>query len=77
MLERKTIIAEINEAYTLKCDALWNEEICKHEEYLEKCVKRGLFSSSVKKLINADLNSEINILRKYTEYKYNKIKGFW
>jgi putative transposase len=74
-LEGKSIVTEINEAYTSKCDALGNEEICKHEEYLGKRVKRGLFSSSVKKLINADLNGAINILRKYTEYKYKKIKG--
>jgi putative transposase len=74
-LEGKTEIKIINEAYTSKCDALGNEDICKHDEYLGKRVKRGLFSSSVKKLINADLNGAINILRKYSEYKYKKIKG--
>ena len=31
--------------------------------------------SSIKKLINADLNGAINILRKYTNYKYNDPKG--
>ena len=66
---------EINEAYTSKCDSFGLEEICKHEEYLGDRKKRGLFSSSIHKLINADLNGAINILRKYSEYKYNKPRG--
>lgn len=74
-LDGKIEIKEINEAYTSKCDALGLETICKHEEYLGKRVKRGLFSSSTKKLINADLNGAINILRKYSDNKYKKIKG--
>ncbi len=73
--DEKAIVKEINEAYTSKCDSLGLEEICKHEEYLGDRKKRGLFSSSVNKLINADLNGAINILRKYTEYKYNKPLG--
>jgi putative transposase len=74
-LKGKTEIAEINEAYTSKCDALGLEDICKHEEYLGDRKKRGLFSSSTHKLLNADLNGAINILRKYSEYKYNKPLG--
>ena len=31
---------------------------------LEKRVKRGLFQSSIGKLINADVNGSLNILRK-------------
>jgi len=38
-------------------------------------VKRGLFSSSTGKLINADLNGAINIMRKFYKGKYKKIKG--
>lgn len=53
------------ESYTSKCDALSLEEICKHEHYNGKRIKRGLFSSSKNKLINADLNGAINIMRKY------------
>ena len=53
------------ESYTSKCDALALEKICKHEEYLGNRTKRGLFSSSVGKLINADLNGAINIMRKW------------
>ena len=52
------------ESYTSKCDALALEEIKKHETYLGKRVKRGLFQSSIGKLINADVNGSLNILRK-------------
>jgi len=52
------------ESYTSKCDSLALEPICKHEVYLGKRVKRGLFQSSVGKLINADVNAAINIARK-------------
>jgi IS605 OrfB family transposase len=70
-----TEINEINEAYTSKCDSLGNERIEKQEVYMGKRVKRGLFSSSVGKLINADLNGAINIMRKYSNGEYKNIKG--
>ncbi len=41
----------------------YNEKICKHEKYLGKRIKRGLFQSSKGKLINADLNGALNILK--------------
>jgi putative transposase len=52
------------ESYTSKCDALALEFIEKHENYLGSRIKRGLFQSSVNKLINADVNGALNILRK-------------
>jgi IS605 OrfB family transposase len=52
------------ESYTSKCDALALETIQKQESYLGKRVKRGLFKSSVGKIINADINGAINIARK-------------
>lgn len=52
------------ESYTSKCDALAYEPVGKHEAYLGKRVKRGMFRSSVGKLINADVNGAVNILRK-------------
>ena len=52
------------ESYTSKCDALACETLGKHETYLGRRVKRGLFRSSVGKLINADVNGAVNILRK-------------
>lgn len=52
------------ESYTSKCDALAMEEICNHDKYLGKRTKRGLFQSSVGKLLNADVNGALNIMRK-------------
>lgn len=52
------------ESYTSKCSFLDNEEICKHETYKGKRIKRGLFRSYDGRLINADLNGALNILRK-------------
>lgn len=52
------------ENYTSKCDGLAFEEICKHDSYLGKRVKRGLFQSSTGRLLNADVNGAFNILRK-------------
>lgn len=60
------IIVEIQEeSYTSKCSFLDNEEICKHDIYLGKRVRRGLFRTSTNKYINADLNGSLNILKKY------------
>lgn len=69
MLEYKCQMVGINvirreESYTSKCDGLALETICKHEKYLGKRKKRGLFQSSCSKLINADVNGALNIMRK-------------
>ena len=40
------------------------EKIGKHDSYLGRRKKRGLFQSSVGKLINADVNGALNIMRK-------------
>jgi len=53
----------INEAYTSKCSALDDEVIEKHNEYCGKRETRGLFKSSSGKIINADVNGSLNILR--------------
>jgi putative transposase len=52
------------EAYTSKCSFLDNEAIEKHESYLGKRIKRGLFRTSNGTLINADVNGAANIVRK-------------
>jgi len=57
-------VIEQEENYTSKCDSLALELICKHEVYSGKRMTRGLFQSSVGKLINADVNGAINIARK-------------
>ena len=55
---------ELNESYTSKCSFLDNEEVCKHETYKGKRIKRGLFLSSDKKVLNADINGSLNILKR-------------
>ena len=52
------------ESYASKCDVLSCEKIEKHEVYIGKRTKRGLFQSSACKLINADVNGALNIARK-------------
>ena len=76
MNNQKLIIRE--ESYTSKCDAMALEEVCYHKNYLGKRIKRGLFSSSTKVLMNADLVGAINIMRKWEKaegIKRNKITG--
>jgi len=59
-------VTTIEEGYTSKCSALDLESIGKHEDhtYAGKRIKRGLFSTSLGLLINADVNGALNILRK-------------
>ena len=64
------IVVEHEESYTSKCDALCLEKVCKHDVYKGKRVKRGLFQSSVEKLVNADVNGALNIMRKVVGDSY-------
>lgn len=78
-LDGKKLIVK-NEAYTSICDALMFESIEKHEPgtYSGKRLKRGLFRSGNGRLINADLNGAINIMRKWCDDEkkpMKKIKG--
>jgi len=52
------------ENYTSKCSFLDNESVERHETYVGKRIKRGLFQSAFGKLINADVNGSGNIVRK-------------
>ena len=54
----------IDESYTSKCSSLDLEPLNKHENYLGTRIFRGLFKTS-SKVLNADINGAINILRKY------------
>ena len=56
---------ETEESYTSKCSFLDEESICKHSVYQGNRTKRGLFQTSSRKLINADVNGSLNIGRKY------------
>ncbi len=65
------------ESYTSKCSFLDGEEICKHEAYMGRRVKRGLFKSATGKYINADVNGSYNIMRKAIPNAFaNGIEGF-
>jgi len=57
-------VIEQEESYTSKCDHLAFEEMKHQEKYLGKRIKRGMFKSSTGKIINADVNGAIGILRK-------------
>lgn len=57
-------VLEQEESYTSKTSFLDSEEICKHQSYVGRRVKRGLFRSSNGTEINADVNGSYNILRK-------------
>jgi putative transposase len=59
------------ESYTSKCSFLDNESIEKHEKYLGKRIKRGLFISSKGVKLNADINGSANILRKVIPTAFN------
>lgn len=52
-----------NEAYSSKCSFLDDEKIGKKKNYAGKRTKRGLFVTSNKKAINADINGSLNIIR--------------
>ncbi|MFX0211432.1 MAG: RNA-guided endonuclease InsQ/TnpB family protein [Candidatus Hodarchaeota archaeon] len=54
----------VEEGYTSKCSFLDFEKIQKHSKYLGKRIKRGLYRSQNGTLLNADVNSAYNILRK-------------
>ena len=67
MLEYKCKLAGINivivnESYTSKCSFLDREKISKHDSYVGKRIRRGLFISNSGILINADINGSLNIM---------------
>jgi len=62
-----------DESYTSICSYLDNEPIQKHSTYKGKRIKRGLFRTSKKYLINADLNGSANILQKFLTSKGQRI----
>lgn len=56
---------ETEESHTSKCSFIDREEICHHDSYAGRRIKRGLFKSKEGKKYNADINGSLNILRKY------------
>ena len=67
-------VIEVEEGYTSKCSFLDNESVEKHEKYLGKRIYRGLFKNSTGKVLNADVNGSLNIMRKYLKCNCDAIK---
>lgn len=65
------IYEDREESYTSKCSAYDLEEVKKHEKYVGRRTKRGLFKTKDKFLVNADSNGACNIVRKYLKSKHN------
>ena len=68
-INNNKIVILTEESYTSKCNALSLEPICKQSSYLGKRTKRGLFESAQGRLVNADINGAINIMRKVIDLK--------
>ena len=67
------------ESYTSKIDHSVLETMEHHEKYLGTRIKRGLFRQSKGKVLNADLNGAIGILRKVideSEFRQIIDRGF-
>jgi len=54
----------VNEAYTSGCSAIDEEKLNKANYNISRRIKRGLFKTG-NKIINADVNGSLNIMRKY------------
>lgn len=63
-LEKGIQVEVTEESYTSKIDHLSFEPLCKQENYSGQRTKRGLFKSGIGKILNADINGAIGILRK-------------
>lgn len=70
--EKNIFVIEQEESYTSKCSFLDKENIQKHQKYLGKRVKRGLFISSNGTKINSDVNGSLNIIRKSEVCSFNE-----
>jgi len=66
----KVVLTE--ESYTSKCSFMDNESIEKHDEYVGKRIKRGLFKSREGRLLNADVNGSLNIMKKVASNAFEK-----
>ena len=62
------------ESYTSKCSFLDREDLCKHEHYMGKRIKRGMFRSRFGTLINADCNGAYNIIRKVAPESFEGVE---
>jgi putative transposase len=69
----KVVLTE--ESYTSKCSFMDNESLEKHEEYMGKRIKRGLFRTKDGRKLNADVNGSLNIMKKVAPNIFNEGYG--
>ncbi len=68
----------INESHTSKCSFLDSEEVKHHDEYVGCRKSRGLFKSKLKdKVVNADVNGSLNILKRGIGFEFAFNKNFY
>ena len=58
-------VEKITEEYTSGVSSIDKEEINRENYNKRRRIKRGLFKTNSGKIINADINGALNILRKY------------
>ena len=71
-------VVETTEEYTSKADALADDPIPRKrtsssQTFKGNRIKRGLYSSSIGVLINADVNGALNIAKRYFQFIKNKV----
>ena len=62
--EKGIEVKEQEESHTSKCSFLDNEPVEHHDKYVGKRIRRGLFRTAKRLLINADVNAGYNIIVK-------------
>lgn len=68
-------IIEQEESHTSKCSFLDDESVEHHDIYVGKRISRGLFRSEKGKIINADVNGGLNIIKKAIPKAFQKWKA--
>jgi putative transposase len=64
------------ESFTSKCSFFDNEVTERHEKYIGRRIKRGLFKTGNGLKINADANGSLNIMRKVVPEFFEGDRGF-
>lgn len=68
-------VIEVEESYTSKCSFLDNESLERHDKYVGRRTRRGLFRTATGKFVNADINGALNIMKKAVgKFDYDPIK---
>lgn len=65
-------VKDQEESHTSKCSFLDNESVEHHDSYVGKRISRGIFRSMTGKLINADVQGALNIIKKAIPKTFSK-----